>query len=450
MSGEGEPAARGDRPSRARADDRVEPIYRCLPPGPHKLDPREIALHQRARIHGAMVEAVARDGYDGITVRQVIGLAGVSRRSFYEHFANRHECFLKTARTIAEQELAIAREACRAQEGPPGSALDAAIAAIVSRAGEHPAAFRLLLVDSLAAGDTGAALLAGALSSCEEMLAAALARDPGRTLPTPVLRALAGALNGMLSATLRAPGEHDDGALAAEMTAFALALRAPRHEGAATALASSLRARVRRAAVSAARGPGTEAEPRQERERMLLSALRLAARQPVARLSLPQIADQAAVSIDLLMAAFPAAEDCLQEALARSGDELLEIAIRAQETAADWPQATRLSLAAMLAHLAGNPARARALALVAHRAGPAARRGAEELDAALGTVLTSRAGEGGLPAEAAAGAFWHTVRSALLEGRAPVLPACSDHVAYTLLAPAIGSNAAIAALGGGR
>ena len=43
-----------------------------------------------------MVEAVAGRGYDAVTVRQVIALAGVSRRSFYEQFASKQDCFLST------------------------------------------------------------------------------------------------------------------------------------------------------------------------------------------------------------------------------------------------------------------------------------------------------------------------------------------------------------------
>jgi len=448
MSGQREPAARGGRPSRADGEDRVEPIYRRLRPGPHRLDPHEIAVHQRARIHGAMVEAVARDGYDGVTVRQVIGLAGVSRRSFYEHFANRHECFLKTARTIAEQELSAARKACRADDGPPASGLEAGLGSIVAAAGERPDALRLLLDESLAAGDTAAALMTGALAVCERMLAAALAGAPGRALPPPIVRALVGALQGMLTGALREAAGQNVPALAADMTALALAVRVPQRSGAAAELASGLRARARQAALSASRRCGAPTEPAAARERMLLSALRLAARQPVARLSLPQIADQAGISVDLTMAAFPAADDCLQEALSRSGEELLRIAISAQEAARDWPQAMRLALAAMLEHLADNPAQARALALVAHRAGRAARGRAEQLDAALGSVLTSRAPAGGASADAAAGVFWHSVRCALLEGRMPVLPACSGHLAYALLAPAIGAEGAIRELRG--
>src|SRR5271154_4249744 len=74
----------------------ITPIYKRLPHGPHRLERGEVVLHQRARIHGAMVEAIARSGYDRTSVKQVIGLAGVSRRSFYEQFANKEACFLAT------------------------------------------------------------------------------------------------------------------------------------------------------------------------------------------------------------------------------------------------------------------------------------------------------------------------------------------------------------------
>jgi AcrR family transcriptional regulator len=43
-----------------------------------------------------MIEAVHKAGYTGTTVAHVIALAGVSRRAFYEQFANKEECFLAT------------------------------------------------------------------------------------------------------------------------------------------------------------------------------------------------------------------------------------------------------------------------------------------------------------------------------------------------------------------
>ena len=51
---------RGGRGSGAGA---VSPLYARLPHGPHRLDHGQVVHHQRARIHGAMIEAVAANGY---------------------------------------------------------------------------------------------------------------------------------------------------------------------------------------------------------------------------------------------------------------------------------------------------------------------------------------------------------------------------------------------------
>jgi AcrR family transcriptional regulator len=42
----------------------------------------------------AIVRVVADKGYSGTTVADIIALAGVSRRTFYEHFASVEACFL--------------------------------------------------------------------------------------------------------------------------------------------------------------------------------------------------------------------------------------------------------------------------------------------------------------------------------------------------------------------
>src|SRR5271169_4817733 len=84
---------------------RVTPLYKRLPHGPHRLQRNEVVLNQRARIHGALIEAVAHDGYQGTSVKQVIELAGVSRRSFYEQFANKEDCFLLTFDLIVNRDL---------------------------------------------------------------------------------------------------------------------------------------------------------------------------------------------------------------------------------------------------------------------------------------------------------------------------------------------------------
>ena len=49
---------------------------------------------QRARVLGALREVVEEYGVSGVTVAHIVAGAGVSRRTFYELFADREECFL--------------------------------------------------------------------------------------------------------------------------------------------------------------------------------------------------------------------------------------------------------------------------------------------------------------------------------------------------------------------
>jgi AcrR family transcriptional regulator len=392
-----------------------------------------------------MVEAVARSGYEGVTVRQVIGLAGVSRRSFYEQFSNRQDCFLRTSRMIAADELRRARQACHGDPASTERSLNRALACLVASARRQPDAFRLVLDETLTAGDCGAAVLADVLCASEQLLAPSLVSAHGASPAGAVVRALAGSLHAMLAEAAHA---RSVSALAAEMEAVALAVRAPDSSGAAAALENRLRDRARRAAVAASARCASAVAADEPTERMLQSAICLAAGQPVARLSAPEIADRAEVSVDAFFDAFPNRGECLEMALAQAGERLLSIASRAEEATGDWPQAVRLALAGLLRHLAANPAQARALALVSRRAGPQARARSAELDAAIGAALTRGGPTCVLPPRAATGALWHTVRQALLEERPHLLPAWSDHLAYVVLAPAIGADAAIEALGG--
>ena len=54
----------------------------------------------------AMVQAVAETGYALVAVADVIDRAGVSRKTFYEQFANKDECFLAAYDATVEDLLA--------------------------------------------------------------------------------------------------------------------------------------------------------------------------------------------------------------------------------------------------------------------------------------------------------------------------------------------------------
>ena len=57
------------------SSETLAPLYERLPRGPHQLGADVVAENQRRRMHGAMVEAVAANGYGGTSVKQVVTLA---------------------------------------------------------------------------------------------------------------------------------------------------------------------------------------------------------------------------------------------------------------------------------------------------------------------------------------------------------------------------------------
>src|SRR3954453_20626074 len=69
--------------------------FRGLPEG-WENDRALVTRTQRERMLDAMARAVAAKGYAKLTVSDVVALAGVSRRTFYEQFADKEECFLES------------------------------------------------------------------------------------------------------------------------------------------------------------------------------------------------------------------------------------------------------------------------------------------------------------------------------------------------------------------
>jgi AcrR family transcriptional regulator len=82
-----------------------------LPPGRHGL-PREFVVgNQRRRILAAVADAVSDVGYAAMTVEDIIKAAGVSRRTFYEHFRGKEDAFLVSYDDISAQLMAAVEAA---------------------------------------------------------------------------------------------------------------------------------------------------------------------------------------------------------------------------------------------------------------------------------------------------------------------------------------------------
>src|ERR1700682_6499004 len=148
----------------------LTPMYRRLPHGPHGMEREEVARHQRARLYGGMIESIAQRGYAGTTVAHVIGLAGVSRRAFYEQFANKEECFLATHDIIVARARKVAMDAWARERGWDNRR-HAACKALFDDIAASPKGPRLVLVDSLGLGPQARARMVLAGCTFERLVA---------------------------------------------------------------------------------------------------------------------------------------------------------------------------------------------------------------------------------------------------------------------------------------
>jgi AcrR family transcriptional regulator len=426
--------------------ERISPMYRRLPHGPHQLSRGAVARHQRIRIHGAMIEAIARHGYEGTTVRHLVGLAGVSRRCFYEQFANKEDCFLATFDLLAGRGVQRMSGAYAAADGDLEDRLGAAFGQLAEVAATRRKATRLVLVDALTAGPGALLRLRSATGTCERLLSRCFAESPGATpLPAPLVRAIAGGLQCAMSRRVREQIDDGGRGIAEEMLRWTLHFHASAAQRLSERMAERVVRRLRASATVTARHGAAATSSADPRERLLRNALRLAVLDDYGRLTAAQIADGASVSMDLFFELFADKDECFLAALEMLGEELLAIAADPDLTSADWPFAVRRVTAELMRFLAQHPLYARTIAQEAFTAGPVAAGRNLELAHALARLLTQGAPSGAqsrLLVEGLAGALWHTVRCHVAGGRIELLPALSDHLAYVALAPSIGAEAA--------
>jgi AcrR family transcriptional regulator len=108
---------------------------------------------QRNRIHKAMIEVVSKRGYPETRVVDVIGVAGVSRKTFYELFDSKEDCFLAAYDVLLENLLTEATNAFESKSGEPwAERACAALEVLLEHLSRHPDEARFAIVEVLAAG----------------------------------------------------------------------------------------------------------------------------------------------------------------------------------------------------------------------------------------------------------------------------------------------------------
>jgi AcrR family transcriptional regulator len=157
-----------------------------------------VAESQRSRIHQAMIDVVSERGYPETRVVDVIGVAGVSRKTFYELFDGKEDCSLAAYDVLLGNLLEEATDAFESKQGSPWAERVAVVLeALLEHLSRHPAEARFAIVEVLAAGPKALARRDAALRQFTGFL------EPGRSetsveLPGITSIAVAGGVNELL------------------------------------------------------------------------------------------------------------------------------------------------------------------------------------------------------------------------------------------------------------
>ena len=177
-----------------------------LPPGRHGLPADLVRTHQRQRLLEATAAALAEQGYGRLTAARVTELAGVSSRTFYQHFEDLWACLLAAYETEAAFLCARIEEACGAfAETDRLGRARAGIGAALDVLASEPAVARLLSAEPPPQVSALAAARRDLVGRLGTMLRDVL--EPGGATPLPGLeRRLIGAAMALV-ATRAASGE---------------------------------------------------------------------------------------------------------------------------------------------------------------------------------------------------------------------------------------------------
>jgi AcrR family transcriptional regulator len=138
-----------------------------------------VVENQRERILSAVADVVSVAGYRDMSVEDVIVTAGVSRRTFYEHFTNKREAFLAAYDAVLLQLFSAVQDAYEREETFVDR-MRAGLAAFLDFLAREPAFARMCMVEALAAGPDAIARRNGAMSAFAKIIS-----DNARELGTP-------------------------------------------------------------------------------------------------------------------------------------------------------------------------------------------------------------------------------------------------------------------------
>jgi len=165
-----------------RALDPPDPLVPAAR-GRHAPPPEVRLPLQRERLLRAAAADFAEHGYGNTGSESISRRAGMSKATFYEHFANKEECITALFDRAAEVVARAMADAARGTGGAdPHERMRAGTRAFLQAVAEHPDYARTLLVEIIAAGPGPAARRDQVLSAFADILDQENARAAERGL----------------------------------------------------------------------------------------------------------------------------------------------------------------------------------------------------------------------------------------------------------------------------
>lgn len=139
-----------DRTPSSKRTPSAKPLPQ-LPRGRHALTREQVVESQRSRIVQAITEVVSAQGYHGASLTEITGRAGISRKTFYEHFEDKQACFIAAFQPRFATIVDVALESYAGADPWPDR-VRRALSTLLDAIHADPSGARLCFVETLTAG----------------------------------------------------------------------------------------------------------------------------------------------------------------------------------------------------------------------------------------------------------------------------------------------------------
>jgi AcrR family transcriptional regulator len=402
-----------------------------------------------------MIDVAAREGYAGASIAQVITVAGVSRPTFYDYFADKEDCFLAALAEIQER---LRADVGRAVDAAPAEhALMVTIQTLTAFAISQPGVAYFLTNEAMAGGprvldarDAGI----GGLATILEEAQAKLALDAAS--PDVSARVVLGTIYRLLARRLR-QGEHGVSDASEALLEWIKRYERPIGEhrwrtltpmgrsGPWTLLPETLLREP--GALPPRRQHNPRALAENQRQRILFATAAIAQEKGYSATSIADITERAGVDRRAFNALFCDKQEAFLALIALGFQRTMAATARAFFTGADWPDRIWEAGRAFTEFFQRNPALAHIGFVEPYAIGSAAAQGVEDSLAAF-TIFVQEGLRDDPPAvPAAAPPVLEAIATSIFEtgyyesrrSGSRQIAGLLPHVVFLLLAPFIGA-----------